>query len=466
MADDLAWVRGPEEAAERQRQETLERVRLLIKENRRKDLVAGLKRWDPVDLLDLLTALSLKRARKLYYWLIDGPSAKVLAELRPEFRDALFREETVERLTAIFERLPADEAAAALDRLPENLADQVLPKLAQAHAIREHHRHAPETAGRIMSRRLVALPRETTVAEAIRAIRSKADEVGELSSLYVVDAEIRLLGRLPVNSLLLLPEATPLGEAMDDRVVSVSPQMDQEEALRLAMKRNLYSLPVVDEAGHLIGRITVKQLRRILRSEADEDMMLMSGVSPSAQSSDLVLRIVRGRLPWLLAGLVGSTLAAMVVGSFEDELAAAAILAAFIPVCMSMAGNSGLQASAVAVQGLARGTLWEGDGLWRIGKELLGALVNGAAAGLIVAGLVFLATFLIPIETPHRLALSVFSSLVVVVTIAALVGAIVPVLLDRIGIDPAMATGVFITTSNDVLGILVFFLMATTFYFG
>ena len=173
---------------------------------------------------------------------------------------------------------------------------------------------------------------------------------------------------------------------------------------------------------------------------------------------------LNGTLQFLLAGLIGSSIAASVVGSFEDQLAKAAILAAFIPVTMSMAGNAGLQASAVAVQGLATGTLWSGEIGYRLLKELLAAFFNGTVAGCILAGLTMIASQVIPIEAPAHLALATSLALLCVTTIAAMVGATIPILLDKCGIDPAMATGVFITSSNDVLGVLVFFLMATTFY--
>jgi len=464
-ADELHWSRGAGGAAAAQREACLERVRRLIREGRRQPLMEALKRWPPLDLVELLMALRLRHARTLFFWLPDSLNLRVLAELKPELRDALFQDETVERLSAILRKLPPDEADAALERLPADIGERAIAGHAEAAAIRASRRHAEDTAGRVMTRKLLALPPETTVAEAVRTIRENAKQVGELNTLYVVDAERRLLGRLSLPALLLLPEETPIGEAMIEEPIAVSPDTDQEEALRQALKRNLPSLPVVDDAGHLVGRITVKQLRRIMQAEAEEDMMLMSGVSPDAESHDSVRRIIKGRLPWLLAGLFGATIAAVVVGSFEDELEKAAILAAFIPVCMSMAGNSGLQASAVAVQGIATGTIWEGDTLWRFLRELAAGLANGAAAGAIVALLALGGSFLVHIDAPHRLALSVFCSLIAVTTIAALVGASVPILLDKIGIDPALATGVFITTSNDVLGVLVFFLMATAFYF-
>lgn len=464
-SEDLAWARGEDEAAEELRAETLERVRSLIKAEKRKELVALLKRWDPLDLLDLITSLRLRHARTLYMWLPEGPSLKVVAELKPEVRDALFEEETFERLVRIFDKLPAEEVAEALERLPDQVADSLTEQLKDGETVRAYREQEPDTAGRIMSRKFLALPQETSVAQTIKTIQENAEVVGDFQTLYVIDGARRLVGRLALSRLLLQPAEATLESVMEENLVTVSPSTDQEEALRLAWKRNLSSLPVVDEAGHLVGRITVKQLRRIMRDEAEEDMMLMSGVSPEADSRDSVLRIVKGRLPWLLAGLFGATIAAFVVGSFEDELQKAAILAAFIPVCMSMAGNSGLQASAVAVQGLANGTIWQGDTAWRLIKEMLGALVNGSTAGLIVGALVMGTSLVVPIEAPHLLAASVLFSLICVTTIAAVVGASVPLILDKIGIDPAMATGVFITTSNDVLGVLVFFLMATFFYF-
>ncbi|MEQ8655288.1 MAG: magnesium transporter [Kiloniellales bacterium] len=464
-SEDLAWARGEDEAAEELRAETLVRVRNLIKAEKRKELVALLKRWDPLDLLDLITSLRLRHARTLYLWLPEGPSLKVVAELKPEVRDALFEEETFERLVRIFDKLPAEEVAEALERLPDQVADSLTEQLKDGETVRAYREQEPDTAGRIMSRKFLALPQETSVAQTIKTIQENAEVVGDFQTLYVIDGARRLVGRLALSRLLLQPAEATLESVMEETLVTVSPSTDQEEALRLAWKRNLSSLPVVDEAGHLVGRITVKQLRRIMRDEAEEDMMLMSGVSPEADSRDSVLRIVKGRLPWLLAGLFGATIAAFVVGSFEDELQKAAILAAFIPVCMSMAGNSGLQASAVAVQGLANGTIWQGDTAWRLIKEMLGALVNGSTAGLIVGALVMGTSLVVPIEAPHLLAASVLFSLICVTTIAAVVGASVPLILDKIGIDPAMATGVFITTSNDVLGVLVFFMMATFFYF-
>ena len=193
-------------------------------------------------------------------------------------------------------------------------------------------------------------------------------------------------------------------------------------------------------------------------------LLLMGGVSTDALPTDSVRRIVKGRLPWLTAGLIGSSVAAAVVGSYEAELEKAAILAAFIPVIMSMAGNSGLQASAVAVQGIATGSIKESGTFFRLWKEFCGALSNGLLAGLVLTALIMAASIFFSVSNPAWLALTAALSLLVVATIAAMVGAVVPVILDKIGIDPAAATGVFITTSNDVLGVLVYFSIASVLY--
>ena len=210
--------------------------------------------------------------------------------------------------------------------------------------------YADDTAGRVMASKFVALPENCTAQEAVTLMRAEADRIRKIFTVYVTDDDGKLTGTVEVGRLLLATQDASLSSIMNRDFLAVSADTDQEEVLRLARKRDMRTVPVVSTEGHLVGRVTPKQLTRIASDEANEDMLLMSGVSGEARSDDTVLRIVRGRLPWLLAGLIGASVAATVVGSYEDQLAEAAILAAFIPVTMSMAGNAGLQASAVAVQ--------------------------------------------------------------------------------------------------------------------
>ncbi|MEO0980224.1 MAG: magnesium transporter [Pseudomonadota bacterium] len=462
--EPVTWTRETSQEPLEENDEALKAVRDMIKAGKRNQIVELLKRWDPIDVMQLLTRLRLKQARKLFQWLPANPSIKVVAELRPEFRSILMEESTLDQFRDILAGLDPEDAIEILNEFPDDVADELIARLPDVEDIATRGTYADDTAGRVMARKFVALREDCTAGEAVEQMRDEADRIRRIFTVYVTDASGRLTGTVEVGKLLLAQDDVLLKDIMNRDVIAVSTDTDQEEVLRLARKRDMRTVPVVSGEGHLIGRITPKQLTRIAADEANEDMLLMSGVSGEARSDDTVLRIVRGRLPWLLAGLVGASVAATVVGSYEDQLAEAAILAAFIPVTMSMAGNAGLQASAVAVQGIATGALWSGDIVFRLLKEFLAALLNGAVAGTLLGILVLVASMIVPLEAPDRLALATSLSLLCVTTLAAMVGATVPIILDRIGIDPAMAIGVFITSSNDVLGVLIFFLMATTFY--
>ncbi len=464
--ETLVWTREPAQEPLEVNDAPTRAIRDMIRAGRRSEVVDLLKRWDPVDVMQLLTRLRLKHARKLFQWLPANPSIKVVAELRPEFRSILMEESTLEQFRDILAGLDAEDATEILNGFPDDVADELIARLPDVEDIATRGSYADDTAGRVMARKFVALPEDCTADEAVAQMREEAGRIRKVFTVYVTDASGKLTGTVEVGKLLLAPSDTKLRQIMNRDVIAVSTDTDQEEVLRIARKRDMRTVPVVSGDGQLIGRITPKQLTRIASDEASEDMLLMSGVSGEARSDDTIYRIVRGRLPWLLAGLVGASVAATVVGSYEDQLAEAAILAAFIPVTMSMAGNAGLQASAVAVQGLATGALWSGDIVYRLLKELAAALFNGAIAGIILGCLVLIASLVVPLEDPTQLALATSLSLLCVTTLAAMVGATIPIALDKIGIDPAMAIGVFITSSNDVLGVLIFFLMATTFYLG
>jgi magnesium transporter len=328
-------------------------------------------------------------------------------------------------------------------------------------------RKYPEgTVGYIMDRRVVAVPLTSKASEAVEAIKAAFEFRGTVGTIYVLDSDKTPIGVFRPRDLLAVPADTPIRDVMQTEFPIVRAEARQDDAAHTVEGAGYMSLPVVDSEGRLIGQITPKLRERIIAEERRKGMLRMSKVSTDSRATDGFLRIVRSRLPWLLAGLIGATIAAFIIGSFEEELEKAAILAAFIPVVMSMAGNSGLQASGVSVQVIASGSMWPGDRLTsRLLRELAGALSNGAIAGTILAILVMLMSGIFDIENAPRLALATSFSLMTVTTIAALVGASVPFALNRFGIDPAAATGVFITTSNDVLGVLVYFTMADVFYF-
>lgn len=435
----------------------------LIKEGKRAEVMQELRHWAPPDLLDLFVHLPLKRARRLLQWL-DQRQTRVIAELNPAFRSALLQDETVHRLIEVLNGFESDEAADTLDDFPEEVVQQVLPGLKHRAAIEARRHFAEESAASIMSRKFVAVPPFWTVEQVIDELRAHAEAIEKLYAINVVDEHHRPIGYLRLRDLLLSPKDKPVGEIMHKDFVAVGPHTDQEVVAKLADRYELSVVPVVDADGRLIGRITPKQLHQVLREEAEEDRNLMSGLPADTRPDESLRRIVRGRSPWLLVGLIGACLSAMVVGAFEEQLSQAAILASFIPIVMSTAGNAGIQASTVAVQGLSTGTLTFADLGWRLGKELLGALANGLLAALVLFGLVLLVAEFIVFAKPLVLALTAAGSLTAVVVLAVAVGASIPLLLERVGIDPAMATGVFITTGNDVLSVAVFFLMMSLFY--
>ncbi len=435
----------------------------LIKAGERSTVTQAIKRWPPPHLVALFVHLPLKRARKLMVWL-DKYQTRVVAELNPSFRSALLEDCTVQRLAEVFDGMEPEEIVDHLDELPEEVQLEVLPKLDQRGAVENLRGYRDESAGSIMSRKFVAVPADWTVGQVAHEIRANAQAIEKLYAVNVVDAEHRPVGYLRLRDLVLSPRDALVSDVMNTDFIGVGPDTDQEEVAKLADRYELSVVPVVDADGRLIGRITPKQLRRVLREEAEEDLNLMAGLPADTRPDESIRRIVRGRIPWLLIGLAGASLSATVVGAFEGQLERAAILASFIPIVMSMAGNAGIQASTVAVQGLSTGTVKFSDLGWRLGKELAAAATNGAIAASVLILLVLGVAQLMDFDAPMVLALSAGLSLLTVVLVAVAVGATVPIILDKLGIDPAMAVGVFITTGNDILSVMIFFLMMSLFY--
>ena len=463
-ATHLRWTRGSPEKRLDENRPTVKAIARLIKDGKTDAVRKRLRRWHARDIVELLVQLPLKRARKLFLSLPPGPAAKVVASLNDDFRAALLADATIDRLVEILDSLDPEDAVDAIDELPDEVQERLLPQLRESSAIGELMAYNEESAGGIMTRKFVAVPPHWSIGQVISEVRGNAALIKKLSAVYVVNNERRLIGYLKLRDLLLRPSDSLAGDVMRTDVIAVRADMDQEQVVRFTEDNGLISVPVVDADDRLLGRITADELQRVVRDEAEEDIRLLSGVSPDSRPDEPVLGIVRGRLPWLVAGLIGATLSGSIVGSFQDEIAAAAILASFIPVVMSMAGNAGIQAATVAIQGLATGTIWIGDLPWRLGREVLGAFLNGLAAALILAAIVLIAGPFVGIQQPLLLALTAALSLLGVTLLAATMGAAVPMLLNHFGIDPAMATGIFITTGNDILAVLVFFLAATLIY--
>ena len=420
---------------------------------------------NPADLARLLPHLRFENAVQLFRWLPNELAGDVLPDLDDDYRASLLEEETSGRLTEMLDEMEVDDAVDLLADLPQDVVRDVLPTLEDADEVEELLAYPEDTAGGLMSSELVAVHDQGSVADATEEVRHTSAEVENVYAAYVVDAEGKLVGVVGLTQLLLTQAAVPLARIMDPDVVSVGANLDQEEVARIMERYDLVVLPVVDDSGKLLGRITIDDVVDVIREEAEEDIQKMSGIVRDEELTASVFKISRGRLVWLLVGLLGASLSAVVIYAFEDVLDELVILTMFIPVVMAMAGNAGIQSSAIAVQGLASGELWARDIPKQLAKEVAVAVINGLAVGVVFGLIVFLMqqASLISLETSEvgYLAAGVAVALLAVMILAATIGAAVPIFLERVGIDPALATGPFITTTNDIIGLIVYFLIAS-----
>lgn len=441
--------------------ELVDNVTALVDRNQYLMVLNLLTDLHPADCAQLIEHLSVERARIVFRWLPAEHAAEVLSELEEEFRLDLLEDAHADEIASFIDEMDSDDAVDLLADLPDEVAQKVITSLEAPHEIKELLSYDEESAGGIMGTEFVSVPLWWTVAQATEEVRRKSDLVEPIYAVFVTDQQDKLVGGISLKKLLLSREHVAVSDIVDAEPYSVTTDLDQEEVARVMERYDLVTLPVVSHDGQLVGRITIDDVVDVMREEAEEDIQRMSGVSGGEEHTDSVLRVTRGRFPWLLAGMLGACFAATVIAFFQDEIERAAVLASFIPIVMATAGNAGIQSSAIAVQGLASGSIWATDLKKRFAKELLVSIVNGVSLALILGVGVMLI-----MGTPNALMLAFTASLtlVIVIVLATTIGAIVPLVLNRFGIDPAMATGPFITMTNDIIGILVFFLLSTMLY--
>ncbi len=463
-----------ENSAPRELDEVIaQEVELRLEENDFAAALDLLQQLHPADIARLVTELGRDHAASLTLALPTITGANVLAELDEAFCADLLSEVSTERITALLNELESDDAADVLSNLDETVRQRVLRVLEDRESVKGLLEYGEETAGGIMATEVVSAIANWTVAEATEEIRRNAENTQDLYVVFVIDEAKKLKGFVTIRRLLLSPSDAVIGDVMRTDIRYVTAEVDQEEVVRIMERYDLVSLAVVDDNRRLIGHVTIDDAVDVIREEAEEDYLRLSGITGDEDQTDTVFSITRGRLPWLLLGMVGAVFAGSVIGVYEENIRRASVLAAFIPVVMAMAGNAGIQSSAIIVQGLASGEVWSVNMLRRMGKEVYVAIANGLAlaAVMIVAVLVVFGwmasiwpSFVIQAPDPWRLAATAGLSLFVVVILAAVIGATIPLMLDRIGVDPALATGPFITTSNDIIGLLVFFMLAAVLY--
>ncbi|MCY4169999.1 MAG: magnesium transporter [Bacteroidetes bacterium] len=432
-----------------------------------------LQNFHSADIARLVTGLSQQHGIELILSLPLITGARVLAELDEVLCASLLSEVPSQRITSLLNELESDDVVDVLGNLDETLRQRVLRVLEDREIVRDLLEYDEETAGGIMAIEVVAVMADWTVAEATEEVRRNADNSENLYVVFVTDQFKRLKGFVTIRRLLLSPSHARIEDMMRTDIRYVTTDVDQEEVVRIMERYDLVSLAVVDENQSLVGHVTFDDAIDVIREEAEEDYQRLSGITGDADPTDSIYRITRGRLPWLTLGMLGAIFAGSVIGVYEENIRRASVLAAFIPVVMAMAGNAGIQSSAIIVQGLASGEVWSINILRRISKELSVAIANGfAIAAVMVIGVLLLfelvsgvwPSAVIHTPEPVRLALTAGLSVFIVMILAAGIGTTVPLVLNRIGIDPALATGPFITTSNDIIGLVVFFMLASVIY--
>jgi len=414
----------------------------------------------PADVALLLHHLPTQEAKQLFRWLPPELASATLTELEDVYRAELLDDLSSTAVTDLLDALDTDDAVDVLADLPDELALELLPDLKDTEDLADLLEYGEETAGGLMAREYVAVRPNWTLREATEEVRRHADEVDEIYTAYVVDDDGLLVGVVSLKQLLLSSAGVPVRDIMKTDFFSVSVDVDQEEVGQIVQRYDLLSVPVVDEGGRLLGRITIDDVVDVIRDEADEDIQLMSGLTGEEETVDTAVQVSRGRLPWLVVGLVGSGLSGAVIGSFEATLQQAVVLATFIPIVTAMGGNAAVQSAAIAVQGLGSGELWLSDAFRRLGKEILVALLNGAVVATLLCGTVAA----LGMGDVTSLVATLGLTMLCVSLVATTNGALIPFLLTWLGIDPASAMGPFVTTLNDIIGLAIYFLIATALY--
>ena len=435
--------------------ELIEKVELLIEANNDKELKNLLNEYHHADIAEILEEVNLEQAIYVIKLLDSDTTSDILMEMDEDDREKVLSKLSAKEIAEEVEELDSDDAADIIAELPEERQQNVISKIEdEEHVaeIQELLRYHEDSAGGLMAKELVKVYETWTVAGCLRRIRGQAEEVTRVHSIYVVDKQEKLIGRLSLKDLIVAKNEQKIADICKN-VDFVNVNDDGEEVAKVMQKYDLEAIPVVDDNQTLLGRITIDDIVDVIKEEAEKDYQLAAGIVQDVEADDSIFELTRARLPWLFLGLLGGIGAAYIMGGFEDMLKNHAILFFFTPLIAAMAGNVGVQSSAIIVQGLANDDV-KGSINNRLLKEMLLAALNGVILS------VFLLFFVWAWEQNFDVALAISISLIIVIVVAGIIGTFIPLFLDKRGIDPAIATGPFITTSNDIFGILIYFLIA------
>jgi len=408
----------------------------------------------PADIAEIYEELNIEEAKFTFLLLEQEIAADVLAELEEDDRKKILKVIPSDVLANRFiENMDSDDATDVLQELPDDKAESVLSLISdgeQAEDIKELLTYKEDTAGGLMAKELISVHGDLSIKNCLVELRKQAEQVDEVYYIYVIDGNNKLIGTLSLKSLLTAASNTLVQDICNMDVISVLADESSEEVALLMQKYDLVALPVVSKSGELLGRITIDDVVDVIKEEAEKDYQMISGLTDDVESSDSVYRLTRARFPWLLIGLFGGIVGAGVIGFFEGDIIKYAGLALFLPLIAAMGGNAGVQSSSIIVQAIAGGDL----GIDKIGNKLLKELAVSFFNGLILSILIFTYSFFYQDSFP--LTISVSIALFVVIIFASLFGTLTPLMLNKFKVDPALATGPFITTVNDIIGLLIY----------
>ena len=418
-----------------------------------------LKDLYPADIAEIYQKLDLQEAIYLYMLMDGEQAADVLMELDEEDRHKLLKELPNELIAKRFvDNMETDDAVDLMRELDEDTQEEILSHIEdveQAGDIVDLLKYDEDTAGGLMGTEMIVVNENWSMPKCIDEMRKQAEEVDEIHYVYVVDDDERLRGVLPLKKLITNPSVSKIKHVMKKDPIAVRDSDSIEEVTQTIEKYDLVAVPVIDSIGRLVGRITIDDVMDEVREQHERDYQLASGISQDVETSDNVFTQTAARLPWLLIGMIGGLSNSIILGGFENSFVSNPKTALFIPLIGGTGGNVGIQASAIVVQGLANNTLKEGNIFSQILKESVVSVINASTISLIV----FIYNFFMLGDRAITSAVSL--SLFTVVIFASIFGTIVPLLLDKMKIDPALATGPFITISNDIIGMLIYMFMVS-----
>lgn len=432
-------------------------VEQLIQSKNDKRLELLLNDLHHADIAEILDELDFDEATYIFKVLDSEKTAEILLELDEDLRENILSRLSPKEIAEELDELETNDAADIIAELSQSKKEEVISELQDVeHAkdIVELLRYDEDTAGGIMHKELVKVNENWNVLTCVKQMRIQAENISRVHSIYVVDDEDRLKGRLSLKDLLTTSTKTPISDVYITKLNFVKVDDEDVEVARIMQKYDLEAIPVVDEMGRLVGRITIDDIVDVIKDEADKDYQLAAGISQDVEADDSILELTKARLPWLVLALLGGFISVTLLEGFQDAMSVYRELFFFTPLIAAMAGNVGVQSSAIIVQGLANNTIT--GSLWnRLVKEVSLSLLNGFILGTIL----LIGSHLL-LGVSYEIGLTVTISLMSVIIIASLIGTFIPLMLDKFGIDPALATGPFITTSNDICGILIYFSIA------